>query len=125
MRDLLVLDSNIVQIEDVGGSNPLCSTRRSPRTALGSRHPQSLGYVVRDRQLAGIDRGCVKTRGPRAHSFRGLWPRRAKKVAKFLALRDYMESLADFSHSLDHCCRSWSVPGTEGMRQYEALSHSR
>jgi hypothetical protein len=26
MRDLLVLDSNIVQIEDVGGSNPLCST---------------------------------------------------------------------------------------------------
>jgi hypothetical protein len=29
MRDLLVLDSNIVQIEDVGGSNPLCSTRKS------------------------------------------------------------------------------------------------
>jgi hypothetical protein len=26
MRDLLALDSNIVQIEDVGGSNPLCST---------------------------------------------------------------------------------------------------
>jgi hypothetical protein len=26
MRDLLVLDSNIVQIEDVGGLNPLCST---------------------------------------------------------------------------------------------------
>ena len=77
-----MLDSNIVQIEDVGGSNPLCSTRRSPRTALGSRHPQSLGYVVRDRQLAGIDRGCVKTRGPRAPSFRGLWPRRAKKKSQ-------------------------------------------
>jgi hypothetical protein len=27
MRDLLVLDSNIVQSEDLGGSNPLCSTR--------------------------------------------------------------------------------------------------
>jgi hypothetical protein len=47
MRDLLVLDSNIVQIEDVGGSNPLCSTWKSPRTARGSRRPQCLDYLVR------------------------------------------------------------------------------
>jgi hypothetical protein len=43
MRDL-VLDSNIVQSEDLGGSNPLCSTRKSARAVLGSRHPQSLDY---------------------------------------------------------------------------------
>jgi hypothetical protein len=29
MRDLLALDSNIVQVEDVGGSNPLCPTKES------------------------------------------------------------------------------------------------
>jgi hypothetical protein len=29
------------------GSNPLSSTRKSPRTALGSPHPQSLDYLVR------------------------------------------------------------------------------
>ena len=29
------------------GSNPLCSTRKSARTALGSLRPQSLDYLVR------------------------------------------------------------------------------
>jgi hypothetical protein len=34
MRDLLVPDLNIVQSEDLGGSNPLCSTRKSTRPSL-------------------------------------------------------------------------------------------
>jgi hypothetical protein len=32
MRDLLGLESNIVQIRDLGGSNPLCSTVQSCQT---------------------------------------------------------------------------------------------
>ena len=36
MTDLLVLDSNIVQSEDLGGSNPLCSTIQSCRSTLVS-----------------------------------------------------------------------------------------
>ena len=32
---------------EVRGSNPLSSTRKSPRTTLGSRRPQSLDYLVR------------------------------------------------------------------------------
>jgi hypothetical protein len=32
---------------EVRGSNPLSSTWKSPRTARGSRHPQSLDYLVR------------------------------------------------------------------------------
>jgi hypothetical protein len=47
MKDLLVLDSNIVQIEDVGGSNPLCSTTTSARVTQGSRHPQSVDNLAR------------------------------------------------------------------------------
>jgi hypothetical protein len=32
---------------EVHSSNPLCSTRKSAQTALGSRRPQSLDYLVR------------------------------------------------------------------------------
>jgi hypothetical protein len=41
MKDLLVLDSNIVQIEDVGGSNPLCSTKKSWSVAAVSKASKS------------------------------------------------------------------------------------
>jgi hypothetical protein len=36
MRDLLVPDLNIVQSEDLGGSNPLCSTKESAQIDVTS-----------------------------------------------------------------------------------------
>jgi hypothetical protein len=47
MRDLLVLDSNIVQIEDVGGSNPLCSTKKSWSAAVVPKVQKSRDLIKR------------------------------------------------------------------------------
>jgi hypothetical protein len=44
MRDLLVLDSNIVQIEDVGGLNPLCSTTTPRGTRPNGRRIADPSY---------------------------------------------------------------------------------
>jgi hypothetical protein len=54
MTDLLVLDSNIVQTEDVGGSNPLCSTRKSANGFRGdtSKRTSWLVLIVRPLQRA-------------------------------------------------------------------------
>jgi hypothetical protein len=47
------------------GLNPLRSTRKSPRTALGSRRPQSLDYqVCRSAQLAKRDHHALRRPHP-------------------------------------------------------------
>jgi hypothetical protein len=53
---------------------------------------------VADRSRSGLT--ITEADFPRAPKFRALSPRRARKIAEILALRGYIDSLAEFSHSL-------------------------
>jgi hypothetical protein len=77
---------------------------------VSERRPATVDVVQILRLVPAIGRSDSRNRPRQCENFagvqgtskfRGLWRRRARKIAKTRALRGYTEFLVEFSHSLD------------------------